>query len=216
MKNSNDNFIVKIFKNEKSRSAIFLLFWIIFIVWIYVSVAIPYQKNLNKYNNTINNEVSNVVEGPEDELLLFQDYKGSLLKYNFDYVYTVNNYQGKTIYKGTMFGNETTGYKETASGIEKYLVRGTKIYKINMGEIIEQYNVSTNVYNGYLSVDRIMDLIEGVEYEQNDNQYTFQIESIYVKILVDEYNITSIEVVDGDSNYLLEFDNVNEIKELTY
>ncbi|MBQ6840991.1 MAG: hypothetical protein IJO63_02620 [Bacilli bacterium] len=177
-----------------------------------MSIAIPYQKGNYNSNNVLVDEGNN--EQTEIEELSFEDLKTSLLKYNFDYTYTVNTSEGKVIYKGTMLGNETIGYKESAQGIERYIVRGVKIYKNQLGEITEQYDKTVNVYNGYLSVDKIMELLEGKDYIQSDNQYDFQIDNVYVKILVSEYNISSIEIIEGDNSYLLQFDNVNEIKEL--
>lgn len=204
--------INNLWQNKRARSAIFLLFWVAFIVYLFVAYAIPYEKE--KANNTVTNEVLEDNEGNEE--IYFSDLKLSLLRYNFNYVYTVTTLDEKIIYKGTMLGNETTGYKESALGIEKYYLNGMQIYKDVLGEKVLQLDKTTNVYNSYLSVDYIMDLIEGKEAIINDNQYDFQIDSVYVKISIANDNIAKIEVIDGNNNYLLEFSNVNEVNELNY
>jgi len=209
-----DNLIVKAFKNKKIRSVIFLTLWIIFIVFLFVKYAIPYEKiKANQTNNTAGNEV---LENEDDIVIPFNDMKKSLLKYNFNYTYTVNDENGKVIYKGTMFGNETLGYKESQSGIEKYYVKGTEIYKEVLGDRVLVTDKSLNVYNNYLSVDYIMDMLTDAEYTYQDNQYGFQINDVYVKIVLGVDNIKKIEITDQNNNYLLEFSNVNEITELTY
>ena len=206
-----NNFFVRFWKNQRSRSALFLLLWLVFIGYVIVTYAIPYEKG--KVNNT-NNEVN--VEEDYDEAIYFEDLKNSLQKYNFDYIYTVNINNEKIIYKGTMLGNETSGYKESVLGIEKYYIVGTQIYKEVLGERILVTDKDTNVYNGYLSIDKIMEMIFEKEYTKSENEYTFQIDAIYVKMRIANDNIVQIEIVDGNNNYLLEFSNVNEIKELNY
>ena len=208
-----DNIFVTIWQNKRLRSLIFLLFWIAFIVYLFVEYAIPYEKQMA---NLTNNEVVENETVENEPELYFDDLKNSLLRYNFEYVYTVTTFEEKVIYKGIMLGNETSGYKESALGIEKYYLVGTQIYKDVLGEKILQANLSTNVYNGFLSIDHIMNLLEGKEYIKVDNQYDFQIEDVYVRIIVLEDNIAKIQITESSNNYLLEFSNVNEVKELNY
>lgn len=208
----NNNFFVEIWKNQRTRSAIFLFIWVIFIAFVFVWYAIPYERD--KANYTSNEMVEDNVSESED--VYFEDFKKSLQRYNFNYVYTVTTIEGKVIYKGTMRGNETIGYKESSLGIEKYYVNGVQIYKDVLGEKVLVTDKDINVYNGYLSVDKIMELIQGEEYIQNGNEYDFQIGDVYVKINVANDNIATIEVIEGNSNYLLEFSNVNEVDELDY
>ncbi|MBE6148677.1 MAG: hypothetical protein E7167_04260 [Firmicutes bacterium] len=214
MKNKSDkNFFVEIWQNQRTRSAIFLLFWVIFIGYVIINYAVPYERN--KANNTTNDLVEdNPVE--EDGSIYFEDLKNSLQRYNFDYVYTITTPLEKVIYKGTMLGNETVGYKESAMGIEKYYVKGVQIYKDVLGEKVLVTDKDVNVYNGLLSVDKIIELINNNEYTQSDNEYNFQIEALCVKISVAHENIAKIEIIDGNNNYLLEFSNVNEVEELNY
>ena len=115
-----------------------------------------------------------------------------------------------------MIGNKTSGYKESSLGIEKYYVEGTNVYKEVLGERVLQSDKSTNVFDGYLSVDKIMDLLHDQEYIYEENHYDFQIDEVYVKIIVANDNIASIEINNASNNYLLEFSNVNEVEELNY
>lgn len=208
------NFIVQMFKNKKIRSIIFLLIWTAFIVFLFVKYAIPYEKM--KANKTNDNNTIVVEDETHNEGILFEDAKKSLLKYNFNYSYTVTNPNETIIYKGTMFGNQTKGYKESVGGIEKYHVKGTDIYKEVLEEEILVTDKTLNVYNNYLSVDYIMDMIADYECIIEDNKYTFQIDAVYVKIILGIDNIEQIEIIENDNSYLLEFSNVNEITELTY
>lgn len=208
----NNNFFVEIWKNQRTRSVIFLLIWVIFIAFVFVWYAIPYERD--KANYTSNEVVEDIVDDNKD--FYFEDLKNSLQRYNFNYVYTVTTLEGKVIYKGTMRGNETSGYKESVLGIEKYYVNGVQIYKDVLGERVLVTDKDTNVYNGYLSVDKIMELIQDEDYVQNGNEYVFQIGTVYVKINVANDNIATIEIIEGNSNYLLEFSNVNDVKELNY
>lgn len=213
----NNNFNAKqfaeIWHNKRTRSVIYLLGWLIFIIVLFVEFVIPYEKN-QANNSASDNTV--IVDEEDNDDVYFEDLKNSLLRYNFNYVYTVNDLSGKTIYKGTMLGNETSGYKESSLGIEKYYLNGMQIYKEVLGERVLMSSQSVDVYNGYLSVDKIMELIVDKQYMKNENQYDFQIEEVYVKISVENDNINKIEITDGDSTYTLEFSNVNEIKELNY
>ena len=212
MKN-NDNVFAYVWNNRRLRSLIFLIFWVIFIVFLFVKYAIPYEKSLA--NQTNNTTLEKEEETGETEIT-FLDLKNSLLRYNFEYIYTVTTPTEKIIYKGTMLANETIGYKESSMGIEKYYINGMQIYKDVLGERVLQADKNTDVYNGYLSVDKIMDLLTGQNYNYSDNQYDFQINEVYVKISVAEDNISKIEILNGNDNYLLEFSSVNEINSLNY
>ncbi|MBE6155868.1 MAG: hypothetical protein E7164_03820 [Firmicutes bacterium] len=208
-----NNLLINLWQNKRVRAIIFLIFWIFFIVYVFAEFVSPYQKYLaNQTNNTVSPEEDN----EHSESIYFEDLKQSLLRYNFDYVYTVTSLDARVIYKGTMMGNETTGYKESVLGIEKYYLNGVQIYKDELGNRVLQEDKTTNVYNGYLSVDKIIELLEGQTYTKFDNEYRFQINGVYVKIVVANDNIARIEIIEGDNNYLLEFSNVNEIKELNY
>lgn len=206
-----DSFI-SIFQNKRLRSLIFLIFWLIFIFIVIFRYAIPYNKILNEYQNN-NSENQDMVE---EEPMLFEDLKNSLLRYNFKYVYTVSEGENKVIYNGTMMGNETVGYKESELGIQKYYVRGTQIYEMVVGENVLVEDKTTNVYDGFLSVDKIMEKIEVLEYTQNNNEYNFQTDDFYVKMVVNDDNITKIEIEVSNIKYLLEFSNINEVTELNY
>ena len=59
LKNSDDNFIVTFWQNKRLRSAFFLLLWVIFIAFIIVNYAVPYEQEKARYeqNETTNESV---------------------------------------------------------------------------------------------------------------------------------------------------------------
>lgn len=171
----------------------------------------------NVADNTTNNEVvNNTLENDEPlKKLTLEDMQKNLLKYNFNYKYTVNYNNEKTIYEGIMLVNETKGIKETVNGREEYYLKGKEIYKVVFGENVLVTDKTTSVYNNYLSVDHIMEMIADYEYTKVDNEYNFQIDEIYVKIVTGVDNIIKIEIIESNNSYLLEFSNVNKITALT-
>ena len=215
-KNKKENIFIKIIKIPRVRYIFYLLLWVLFIWWVVIGVLRPGLASIDQ-NNTVNNTDTNIVESEqiiEDAELRLETAKNNLLKYNFKYEYSVKTNENIVLYKGTMLGNETVGMKESVEGIFKYYLNGKEIYQEVLGERILVEDKTTFVYNNYLSVDHIMEMLFDIEYQNDGNEYTFQINEIYVKITLEGNNIAMIEITELNDSYVLKFSDVNLITSL--
>ena len=205
-----DNNFLKIMANKRIRSAVYLLLWFIAIGIVYIVYLKPIEDyNKNHPKNSIN-EVSNITN-EENNNITFEDMKNTLLNSNFAYVYKYNN---EVVYKGEILGTKSTGYRETNDGIIKYYLEDGKEYEVSFGVLKEtEYDL---LFDTYFSVDYIFNLIKNYDSNEVENGMAFQNGSIYIKILDDNYNIKSIEILIDDDRYYLEFSKIGEINIINY
>lgn len=195
-----DNTFVKLWENKRYHALICLGLWLIFFLFVFLIVVIPYNNTLK--NLPKNNDIENVTT--------FMDMKEKLLNSDYDYKYTINTSLGKTVYTGNKTKEKDTGYRENSEGLIKYEINSEGIFQINMDEKVPLENLYLDLNENYLDIQKIYDLtkdlIENVNEEQNEISY--ENENIIVIFKINEQNILSINIKDNNDDYLLEFDNI--------
>lgn len=195
-----DNTFVKLWENKRYHALICLGLWLIFFLFVFLIVVIPYNNTLK--NLPKNNETENVTT--------FMDMKEKLLNSDYDYKYVVNTSLGKTVFTGNKTKEKDTGYKENSEGLIKYEINNEGIFQINMDEKVPLENLYLDLNEDYLNIQKIYDLtkdlIENVNEEQNEISY--ENGNIEIIFKINEQNILSINIKDNNDDYLLEFDNI--------
>lgn len=195
-----DNTFVKLWENKRYHALICLGLWLIFFLFVFLIVVIP-------YNNTLKNLPKN---NENENITTFIDMKEKLLNSDYDYKYVVNTSLGKTVYTGNKTKEKDTGYRENSEGLIKYEINSEGIFQINMDEKVPLENLYLDLNENYLDIQKIYDLtkdlIENVNEEQNEISY--ENENIIVIFKINEQNILSINIKDNNDDYLLEFDNI--------
>ena len=195
-----DNTFVKLWENKRYHALICLGLWLIFFLFVFLIVVIPYNNTLK--NLPKNNETENIIT--------FNDMKEKLLNSGYDYKYTINTTLGKTVYTGTKTKENDTGYRENSEGLIKYEINSEGIFQINMDEKVLLENLYLDLNENYLDIQKIYDLtlnlIENVNEEENEISY--ENENIRIIFKINEQNILSINIKDNNDDYLLEFDNI--------
>ena len=195
-----DNTFVKLWENKRYHALICLGLWLIFFLFVFLIVVIPYNNTLK--NLPKNNENENVTT--------FIDMKEKLLNSDYDYKYVVNTSLGKTVFTGNKTKEKDTGYKENSEGLIKYEINNEGIFQINMDEKVPLENLYLDLNEDYLNIQKIYDLtqnlIENIHEEQNEISY--ENGNIEIIFKINEQNILSINIKDNNDDYLLEFDNI--------
>lgn len=195
-----DNTFVKLWENKRYHALICLGLWLIFFLFVFLIVVIP-------YNNTFKNLPKN---NENENITTFIDMKEKLLNSEYDYKYTIYTTLGKTVYTGNKTKEKDTGYRENSEGLIKYEINNEGIFQINMDEEVPLENLYLGLNENYLDIQKIYDLtkdlIENVNEEQNEISY--EKENIGIIFKINEQNILSINIKDNNNDYLLEFDNI--------
>lgn len=195
-----DNTFVKLWENKRYHALICLGLWLIFFLFVFLIVVIPYNNTLKTLPKSNENE----------NFTTFIDMKEKLLNSEYDYKYTINTSLGKTVYTGTKTKENDTGYRENSEGLIKYEINNEGIFQINMDEKVILENLYLDLNENYLNIQKIYDLtkdlIENVNEEQNEISY--ENENIVIIFKINEQNILSINIKDNNDDYLLEFDNI--------
>ena len=195
-----DNTFVKLWENKRYHALICLGLWLIFFLFVFLIVVIPYNNTLK--NLPKNNETENVTT--------FMDMKEKLLNSDYDYKYVVNTSLGKTVFTGNKTKEKDTGYKENSEGLIKYEIDNEGIFQINMDEKVPLENLYLDLNEDYLNIQKIYDLtkdlIENVN--EDENEISYENGNIEIIFKINEQNILSINIKDNNDDYLLEFDNI--------
>ena len=195
-----DNTFVKLWENKRYHALICLGLWLIFFLFVFLIVVIPYNnsfKNLPKNNET-------------ETIITFNDMKEKLLNSGYDYKYTINTTLGKTVYTGTKTKENDTGYRENSEGLIKYEINSEGIFQINMDEKVPLENLYLDLNGNYLDIQKIYDLTLNLTENVNEdqNEISYENENIRIIFKINEQNILSINIKDNNDDYLLEFDNI--------
>lgn len=195
-----DNTFVKLWENKRYHALICLGLWLIFFLFVFLIVVIPYNNTLK--NLPKNNETENVTT--------FMDMKEKLLNSDYDYKYVVNTSLGKTVFTGNKTKEKDTGYKENSEGLIKYEINNEGIFQLNMDEKVPLENLYLDLNEDYLNIQKIYDLtkdlIENVN--EDENEISYENGNIEIIFKINEQNILSINIKDNNDDYLLEFDNI--------
>lgn len=195
-----DNTFVKLWENKRYHALICLGLWLIFFLFVFLIVVIP-------YNNTLKNLPKN---NENENIITFNDMKEKLLNSEYDYKYTINTSLGKTVYTGNKTKENDTGYRENSEGLIKYEINNEGIFQINMDEKVPLENLYLDLNENYLDIQKIYDLTLNLTENVNEdqNEISYENENIRIIFKINEQNILSINIKDNNDDYLLEFDNI--------
>lgn len=195
-----DNTFVKLWENKRYHALICLGLWLIFFLFVFLIVVIP-------YNNTLKNLPKN---NENENIITFNDMKEKLLNSEYDYKYTINTSLGKTVYTGNKTKENDTGYRENSEGLIKYEINNEGIFQINMDEKVPLENLYLDLNGNYLDIQKIYDLTLNLTENVNEdqNEISYENENIRIIFKINEQNILSINIKDNNDDYLLEFDNI--------
>lgn len=196
-----DSFFTKVWNNKKFNSLIKLVLWIIIMTLLYVLIILPNQNVIIPKNENIS-----------EKSITFDDMKEDLLKYNFDFKYTYNLDNEKSIYYGTFYNDEALIYLENSEGLSKYYLKNGQVYLLNLDNLLE----SDIILPKYFDLKDLFSLLVMENMQIIDGNFVFAISDIYVKILAKDNVIYQIEIKENDNNILLEFSNVNQKEKIDY
>ena len=191
-----DSFLTRMWNTEQGRAIIklslFGIFALILILIIRIRGEVTSEYFVNYSPSTISYEekISNLKNN----------------NFDFEYIVTINN--NKTIYKGTKENSNESGYKEDGSGIYKYTIEDGIVYKINIDQQEQIYNLYENIDSNYLNVSYVLALIETSTYEKIDNAYIYYVDDKIIKVSFNDNNITNININYSEGIYDLNFRNM--------
>lgn len=195
-----DNTFVKLWENKRYHALICLGLWLIFFLFVFLIVVIPYNNTLKTLPKSNENE----------NFTTFIDMKEKILNSEYDYKYTINTSLGKTVYTGNKTKEKDTGYRENSEGLIKYEINSEGIFQINMDEKVPLENLYLDLNENYLDIQKIYDLTKDLTENVNEeqNEISYENENIVIIFKINEQNILSINIKDNNDDYLLEFDNI--------
>lgn len=196
----------KFWDNKRLRALVLLPLWIIFFVFVYISFAIPYR---NGDYSFVNNTIVSKQTTYEEMLSILQNH-------NYHYKFLVISDETKIIYEGNRLYEQIVGEKETDTMISKFYISDEDVYEVSLGILSPVMDADLNPYNGYLDIDNVINMLQDYEYEKIDNQISYDLDGVYVKISITASNISQIEISENNNKYILEFSRVGEITSITY
>ena len=207
-------------QSEKGKAAIKLGLWMIF---IFVLIAIVIFSERNNSNNVINDTPNNEneeVETPTYEFENYNDMQDKLLKNNYGYVYTITTSDSKYIYTGIKDGIKELGFKEDATGVIKYFVDDTGTYQVNLDNTTLIDTLYQNVDSSYLDIALVFDNLSEFLYSVTKNgdmrTIIYDKEGYQVTVLTDTENITNITITVDTTTYELEFTKIGECATINF
>lgn len=203
----NNNFWKKLkewWKVPKYKAAIKLgiYVFVMLIICIILSIGTRMGSNAPQNNPPI-----------EEKTKTYLELKEELLQGNYEYKYIVTKNEDKIFFSGLCTNHICTGYKETKKENIKYTIEGSNFYKI----VLDEKEIYDGLYDGleaqYLNVNSLFELVNSLEVIKGlkDEYFTYYyvMDSSNITIYYDKNNISKVEINTSDSNYLLEFTNIN-------
>ena len=181
-----------IWDNKRDRSALTLILWFIFLVFV---IGIVRNGNQTKNNNTQENNT------PTINYLSLNNYFDNVD--NNNYRYNISIYDTATVtftnFNGEVINGIESGTKENADGVISYNIKNNVIYDANNNQVIN--NLYGSYLNKFFKLNNIYDFIKDYEpevrYENDLKVYTYNEEyndkNIEFIIKVDEKSITYVE-----------------------
>ncbi len=206
-KKNPDSVVVKLWDNKKTHALICLGIWIIFFLFVYIIVVLPYYDNNDNSMNRVDNSIDNVTT---ENVITFEGMKNKLLNGEYDYKYTINTSLGKTIYTGSKTQEKDLGYKENSEGLVKYEINNDGIFKINMDEKIPIEDLYIGLNESFFDIQKIYELTTNLteNIDEEKNEISYENENMKIVFKINEQSILSINIKDNDDDYLLEFSNI--------
>lgn len=197
--------------NEKVAALIKLVLGIVFIVILVVISGIN-----DNNNNNINYPEDNKITIDESNKITFED-KLAKLDNNYKYKYEIKIGDNLYIYNGAKKDNRESGTLLNNEETIYYFLENGYVYQVNNGGLDKIETIyDKNINPELLDINKIKELIVDAEYTLTENKYTYVIEDKTINIFTTDTDIEKIEIIHSDYSYLLEFNNIGKVDNITY
>jgi len=206
-------------ETTKGKAILKLIGWTIFFFILFIFLIVSSMLPQAEIEN------NNPVEAPStdadwkvDNKEIIKKVQDDLLTKNYDYTYEIKINEIEYIYEGNKNNKIDKGYKTTLTGITKYYIDDTGIYrefgeeKTLIDDLYQEINysyINLNYLFNILKPEKLLVVMSNDDtavYEYNDtvNQYTFA----YYKY--SENNVYSVTITVNNDNdiYILNYRNV--------
>ena len=216
----------KMKSTPKGKSILKLIYWSIFFLALFIflgvsSIITSNHENLSNTDNTINK-----VEDDEEVIIpkTLDNMMNELMNGTYEYTYDIHILENEFLFEGTKYDTYEEGYKNyvtnLGSGVIKYYIDSTGTYQVNG----QEKALITNFYDGintqFLNLEELFSIMNalGLKKDENITSYTsyYCSDNDYQYMLNINQNgtfITDISIVsmDGNTTYLLSFNNVGDV-----
>lgn len=132
--------------------------------------------------------------------LLVGDAKFSYVVTNLDNKYYITYDYADNIESG-LFESETTSLK-------KFVIKDNIVYEVVLNEEKENPELFLALKLEYININSLVDLLmnsKGLKMLEDDiTLYKYDIDGVKIDVSVKSDNIVNIEIIDADTNYLIE------------
>lgn len=207
MKKLNMRKLKELWKIPKYKSAmklaLYVLMMLVIVVFLNIGLnASSAQKETNKENEIITRTLA--------------ELKTELLTGTYEYKYTVEN-DNKAVFQGSCYQNTCLGYKETINENIKYYSNNQGVFKIVLGEDEEYKDLYQNLNEDYLDINHLLTItnnLDPVKGKASDLLTSYYVlEDANLTIYYTNIAIIKIEINTELDKYILEFNNIGNIKE---
>lgn len=204
-------------KTPRGKALIKLGLWGIFLIVIFAFATIDTPKRpTNPFEEKEEVEEKEVVQ-----FLLYVDMIKGLQKNNYMFSYTIKNGERTILLSGSQMDDEILGLKETDRGeITKYYINKEGVYKVILGELEQIEDFYEYIDPSMLDMNAFFSSLAGVTYkvEKNDTTRSIIYDTLNYSVVVetDLENITNITYIKGDEEYILSFQSIGKVEEISY
>jgi len=215
--NREESTFMRLWHNKRTHAAMVLGLWMIFLLFVII---------ISYVGGAFDNNEANSCQMPSNTIT-FKDYKemqSELLKNNFSYVYEINYLDNKIVYKGERLLDKETGYRENSYETIKYYIDESGFYKVVMDELLALDKLFENVNESLIDLESLFEVLnaQSVTSEESEKTraftYKYIIDDVNYEVIVHTNieNITEIDINFTDNKYILKYDNINKIEELSF
>ena len=161
------------------------------------------------------------VPQPEETIkkITVKNVQDKLLNNNYEYYYQIETINGLVTYKGTKTSKYEEGYRETSLGSTRYYIEEGLIYEIRLNELLPLVNLYTGIDYYLITLSDLFNLINQVKpttQEQNTYEYNvvYNDQTLIIKINFKDLTEVTINIINDDYHYSLEYNKIGEIDEL--
>lgn len=206
MNDNNKKSLKEMWKDPQKKALIKLGLWLAFflITFLFLWIASLFSKNDNPKNLEQTNKQEEKVEANVPRML------EKLINSNYSYEIKITGDNISKLLSGTVNNNITSGYLESNGNIIKYSYHDEKYYQIIQSEEVETNEIFSDEEKSNINLNNI--LLEIKNYEMNneskleENAYIYEIDEKHsIKIIVNENNINSINILNNNISYEMEF-----------
>lgn len=179
-----------------------LYFLLCFVILIVVATAKGTSKDASEA------EESNKTTAPVSAKS-YRDILNDLLVGNTKFSYAVTNLDNKYYITYDYADNIQTGLFESETiPLKKFVIKDNKVYEVVLNEEKENPELFLALKVEYININSLVDLLmnsKGLKMLEGDaTLYKYDIDGTIINVSVKSEKIVSIEIIDADTNYLID------------